>query len=62
MFLYYILVVDVINMYDYEIGIPLGIKPMVMIQSILAGIFLFIILYLYKNDKLPRKEDCGKSA
>jgi len=62
MFLYYILVIGIINVIDYEIGIPLGFRDMVGLQLILAGIFIFTTLYLYKHDKLPRKGNCGKPA
>ena len=59
-FLYYILVEGIINWYDYTYIIPISLRPMVAIQLSLAGIFILIGLYLYKHDKHPRKEDCGK--
>lgn len=46
MFLHYIVITTVINYIDYTYTIPLGLKEMILIQSILAVIFLFLILYL----------------
>lgn len=52
MFLYYILVTDVINIIDYYIGIPVDSYGIVMIHSVVIGILLFIILYFYvKHNK-----------
>lgn len=47
MFLYYILVSDIINIFDYYVGIPLSAYNMVMLHFNVAGIFLFLILYHY---------------
>lgn len=46
MFIHYIVLEIIINGIDYHYGIPLGLKEMVTIQSIILGLFLFIILYL----------------
>lgn len=46
MFLYYIGVVDIINYIDYYIGIPISDKWLLGIYLIVAGLFLFLILYL----------------
>jgi hypothetical protein len=52
MFLYYILVTDIINIIDYYIGIPVDSYGIVMIHSVVIGILLFIILYFYvKHNK-----------
>lgn len=52
MFLYYILITDIINIIDYYIQIPIGDLELLMIHSVITGISLFIILYLYvKNHK-----------
>lgn len=52
MFLYYILVTDIINIIDYYIGIPVDSYGIVMIHSVIIGILLFIILYFYaKHNK-----------
>lgn len=47
MFLYYILASDLINIIDFYWGIPVATHTIIMIQFILAGIFLFLILYTY---------------
>lgn len=51
MFLWYILVDDLISYYDYYIGIPINDFSIFMLHNIITGIFLFIILYLYKYGK-----------
>jgi hypothetical protein len=44
-----------INVYDTYLGIPVTDLEFLMLHLIVAGIFLFIILYLYlrrrRNDK-----------
>lgn len=46
MFLHYIVLNDIINYIDYYYGIPVSDKSMFVFHIIMAGIFLFIILYL----------------
>ena len=62
MFLYYILVVGIINWYDYTYIIPLSLRPMIAIQLGLAVAFLALGLYFHQYDKLPRREDSGKTS
>lgn len=47
MFLHYISITWIINIIDCYIGIPLNNLNYLCLQMIIAGIFLFIILYLY---------------
>lgn len=47
MFLYYILIVDIINIIDYYIGIPISGFQLLMLHSIITGISIFVILFLY---------------
>ena len=58
MFLYYILITDIINITDYYVGIPVNNLELLMIHSFIGGISLFIILYLYvkSNRKTSRRE------
>lgn len=58
MFLYYILITDLINITDYYIGIHIGNLELLMLHSFITGISLFIILYLYvkSNRKTSRRE------
>jgi hypothetical protein len=51
MFLYYILVIDVINIIDYYVDIPIKNLELLMLCGIITGIFLFIILHLYVKDR-----------
>ena len=47
MFLYYILVIDVIDTVDYYIGIPISDYNLLVLHIIITGIILFLILYFY---------------
>lgn len=59
MFLYYILIIDAINMVDYYIGIPISTRNLFALHSIITILFLFLILYLYaKHNKKHTKESC----
>lgn len=54
MFLYYILATDIINIIDYYVGIPITNFELLMLHSVITGVSLFIILYVYvKNHKKP---------
>lgn len=58
MFLWYILVSDVLNTIDYHIDLPISDHNMFAINFSIIGIFLFIILYLYvKSNKRTSTED-----
>lgn len=47
MFLYYILLNDLLNILDYYIGIPISTSNMIMVHMIVVCIFLFLILCIY---------------
>lgn len=47
MFIYYIGVCNIIDYIDYYIGIPLNERDFLIANLIIAGLFIFIILYLY---------------
>lgn len=47
MFLYYILVTDLINIIDYYIGIPLSTFNLFVLHLIIVIVFMFLILYFY---------------
>ena len=51
MFLYYILIVDIINIIDYYISIPISDFQLIMLHTIVTGISLFIVLFLYIKKK-----------
>lgn len=57
LFLYYILISDLITIYDFYIGIPLSTRAILEIQSILIGILIFSILFIHLKtyDKSNKK-------
>ena len=57
-FLHYIVSTWIINIIDYYVGIPISDLEYLCLQMIIAGISLFIILYLYvKSYKKPTIKD-----
>lgn len=51
-FLYYILIIDVIDTIDYYIGIPISDYNLLVLHIIITGTILFLILYFYvRNHK-----------
>lgn len=58
MFLHYIVVNELINTYDYYIGIPISDRNFFILHIVLIWVTLFIILYLYvKHHKKPVRKD-----
>lgn len=51
MFLHYLLITDIINIYDYHIGIPLDNLEYLCLHMVVTVISMFIVLYLYMNRK-----------
>ena len=58
MFMHYTTITWIINIVDLYIGIPIGDLPYLLLQLLVAGISLFIILYLYvkSNKKVSAKD------
>lgn len=57
MFLYYVLIIDIINSVDYYIGIPISTMNLFAIHAVIISVFLFLILYFYvKHHKKPSLE------
>lgn len=58
MFMHYTTITWIINIVDLYTGIPIGDLPYLLLQLIVAGISLFIILYLYvkSNKKVSAKD------
>lgn len=56
MFLHYIVLSTTLSVYDYTYGIPITDRSMFTLQMILAGVSLFIILYLKFKVCSPLKE------
>lgn len=58
MFLYYILSADCINVIDSYVGIPISDLNLLAIHFIIAGIFLFLVLYFYAEcSKKPSRKN-----
>lgn len=53
MFLHYIVVSDIISIYDYHVGFSMNDSEYLCLHLTITGIFLFIILYLHikRNNK-----------
>lgn len=59
-FLHYVVAIWIINTVDYYIGIPISNLEYLCLQMIIAGISLFIIIYLYvKSHKKPTTRNSG---
>ena len=43
--IYYIIVSDILNYYDYYIGIPLENRELFIMNMIIAGIFIILIVF-----------------
>lgn len=56
-FLYYILITDIINITDYYIGIPVSTRNIFALHAVVTAIFMFLILYFYAKcyKKFTRK-------
>lgn len=55
MFLHYVVVCDILTLFDYYIGIPVSNIGLFLINLIIAGISLFLILYLHQHDKCNQR-------
>lgn len=53
--IYYMLINDIISYYDWYIGIPIDNKELLVLHVILAGITMFVILYLYLKSRSNEK-------
>ena len=51
MFLNYVVVNDLLSIYDYYIGIPVSDIGMFLIHIIITGVFFYIILYIQQKCK-----------
>ena len=53
--LYYMIITECINLYDWYIGIPIENKEILILHLIIAGITMFVILYLYLKSRSNEK-------
>lgn len=51
LFLHYVLFTNVVNTFDYYIGIPVSNKNMFLIYMVITGIFCFLLLYYHQKCK-----------
>lgn len=51
MFLHYLLITDIVNVYDYHVGFPLDDLEYLCLHMIVTAISLFMVLYLYMKRK-----------
>lgn len=61
MFIHYISLNWMLDIIDYNIGIPLNNRDIFLLYIIITGLFLFLIIYLYKNDRCSKKAFCKDS-
>lgn len=54
MFLHYILATDILNTYDFYVGIPVSDRGMLAIYLIVSCAFMFLILYYHQKEKCSR--------
>lgn len=50
MFLHYVVICNILDLIDFYIGIPVSALSLFLINLIIAGISLYIILYLYRRN------------
>lgn len=61
MFLHYIVVNDIVCWVDYNYTLPVSDRGYLLLHFIIAGIFLFLVLYLKKRHERLLKENCCKA-
>ncbi len=54
LFLYYVFVINCINVIDYSVTIPVSNYGMLIIIGIITGLFLFLILYFRRAERCYR--------
>lgn len=47
MFIHYIVINNILNILDCYVGVPISSRNLLYVHFIIAGIFLFLILYYY---------------
>ena len=56
MFLYYVLLNNLLSVYEYHVGFPINDATLIRIYSFITGLFLFLILFFYRKEKLCCKQ------
>ena len=52
MFLYYVLLNNLLSVYEYHFGFPVSDATFIRIYTFITGIFLFLILFFYRKKRL----------
>lgn len=55
LFLHYILVTDLLNLFDFYIGIPLCNRALFGMYVFLTCLLLFLVLYFYRKEKCCKR-------
>ena len=55
MFLHYIVANNILVWFDYYIGIPVSDRMLFMLHTALVGVFLFLVLYLYRRERCCKR-------
>lgn len=57
--LHFIVVNNIINIYDWYIGIPIGLVEMLLLEVVLVGVTIFLAVYLHEksNKKLTSRNN-----
>lgn len=61
MFLHYIVISNILYLLDYYIKIPLSDRNLFLLHIIIAGVFLFLILYYYTKRHKDNAENNQKT-
>lgn len=56
MFLYYVLVTNILSVYEFHIGIPIDDAGLLRLYSFITAVFMFLILFLYRRKRLCYKQ------
>ena len=62
MFLHYIVLNDILCWTDYTYELPISNWDYLVLHMIVAGVCLFLVLYIKKRDARLFKKDCCKDA
>lgn len=57
MFLHYVTINWLLNIYDYYIGIPLSDRNLLAMYLIITCVFLFLILYFHQKEVKRKKQN-----
>ena len=56
MFLYYVLLNNILSIYEFHFGIPVNDVGLLCLYSVITAVFLFLVLYFYRRERLCYKQ------